>query len=89
MLDAGTGTGFVFDTAPMSSYVQVDRMGMPAVATALILSPRKDAYSDGNVQLDTANTYAFDLIEGLRRFTEPLQDDIAARGLTGCAVRRT
>lgn len=89
VLDAGTGTGFVFDTAPMSSYVQVDRMGMPAVATALILSPRKDAYSDGNVQLDTANTYAFDLIEGLRRFTEPLQDDIAARGLTGCAARRT
>ena len=89
VLDPGTGTGFVFDAAPMSSYVQVDRMGMPAVATALILSPRKDAYSDGNVQLDTANTYAFDLIEGLRRFTEPLQDDIAARGLTGCAVRRT
>lgn len=89
VLDAGTGTNFVFDDAPMSAYVQVDRMGMPAVATALILSPRKDAYSDGNVQLDTANTYAFDLIEGLRRFTEPLQDDIAARGLTGCAVKRT
>lgn len=88
-LDPGTGTGFVFDTAPMSSYVQVDRMGMPAVATALILSPRKDAYSDGNVQLDTSNTYAFDLIEGLRRFSEPLQDDITARGLTSCAVKRT
>jgi len=88
VLDAGTGTAFVFDTAPMSSYVQVDRMGMPAVATALILSPRKDAYSDGNVQLDTANTYAFDLIEGLRRFAEPLQDDLQARGLVSCAVRR-
>jgi hypothetical protein len=89
VLDAGTGNNFVFDTAPMSSYVQVDRMGMPAVATALILSPRKDAYSDGNVQLDTANTFAFDLIEGLRRFSEPLQDDLAARGLVGCAARRT
>lgn len=89
VLDAGVGTNFVFDDAPMSSYVQVDRMGMPAVATALILSPRKDAYSDGNVQLDTANTFAFDLIEGLRRFSEPLQDDLAARGLVGCAARRT
>ncbi|MEK6540626.1 MAG: hypothetical protein AABZ45_00745 [Pseudomonadota bacterium] len=87
-LDAGTGTGFVFDTSPMSAYVQVDRMGMPAVATALILGPRKTAYSDGNVQLDTANTYAFDLIEGTRRFSEPLQDDLTARGLTSCAVRR-
>lgn len=87
-LDAGTGTGFVFDTAPMSAYVQVDRMGMPAVGTALILSPRKTAYSDGNVQLDTANTYAFDLIEGLRVFSEPLQDDLTARGLRSCATRR-
>ena len=87
-LDPGTGTNFVFDSAPMSSYVQVDRMGMPAVATALILSPRKTAYSDGNVQLDTANGFSFDLIEGLRVFAEPLQDDIAARGLTSCAVRR-
>lgn len=87
-VDAGTGTDFVFDSAPMSEYVQVDRMGMPAVATALILSARKNAYSDGNVQLDTANTFAFDLIDGLRTFSEPLQDDIAARGLKSCAVRR-
>lgn len=87
-LDAGVGTGFVFDTAPMSAYTQVDRMGMPAVATAIILGPRKDAYSDGNVRLDTANTFAFDLIEGLRRFSEPLQDDLASRGLVSCAVKR-
>lgn len=87
-LDAGTGTGFVFDTTPMSGYVQVDRAGMPAVATAIILGPRKNAYNDGNVQLDTANIFAFDLIEGLRRFSEPLQDDLAVRGLTSCAVRR-
>lgn len=88
-LDPGTGTGFVFDNAPMSEFVQVDRMGMPAVATAIILSPRKNAYSDGNVQLDTANTYAFDLIEGLRTFATPLQDDLKARGLVSCAAVRT
>lgn len=88
VVDAGNGTNFTFDSAPLSEYVQVDRMGMPAVATALILSARKTAYSDGNVQLDTANTFAFDLIEGLRVFSEPLQDDLAARGLKSCAVRR-
>ena len=87
-LDPGTGTNFVFDFSPLSQYVQVDRAGMPAVATALILGPRKNAYNDGNVQLDTANVFAFDLIEGLRVFATPLQDDIAARGLVSCAVRR-
>ncbi len=88
LLDAGTGSDFTFDTAPLSAYVQVDRMGMPAVATSIILGPRKNAYSDGNVQLDTANTFAFDLIEGLRVFATPLQDDLADRGLRSCAVRR-
>lgn len=84
-LDAGNGTNFTFDTAPMSAYVQVDRMGMPAVATAIIRSARKNAYSDGNVQLDTANAFAFDLIDGLKFFAQPLQDDLAARGLRTCA----
>ena len=88
VLDPGTGTKFTFDAAPMSSYVQVDRMGMPAVSTALVLSARKIAYNDANVQADTANTYAFDLIDGLTRFAEPLQDDLAVRGLKTCAVRR-
>lgn len=87
-LDPGTGTGFVFDDAPLSAYVQVDRMGMPAVATALVLSPRKDAYNDANVLADSASQFSFDLIEGLRRFAEPLQDDLQARGLVSCAVRR-
>lgn len=88
-LDPGTGTGFVFDDAPLSAYTQVDRMGMPAVATALVLSPRKNAYNDSNVLGDSASQFSFDLIEGLRRLAEPLQDDLAARGLVTCAVRRT
>lgn len=88
VLDPGTGTNFTFENSPMSAYVQVDRMGMPAVATALVLSPRKDAYNDANVLADSASQFSFDLIEGLRRFAEPLQDDLTARGLTSCAVRR-
>ena len=88
VLDPGTGTNFTFDSAPMSAYVIVERAGMPAVSTALILGPRKNAFNEGNAQLDTANTYTFDLIEGLRRFAEPLQDDLAVRGLKTCAARR-
>ncbi len=88
VLDAGNGTNFTFENSPMSAYVQVDRMGMPAVATALVLSPRKDAYNDANVLADSASQFSFDLIEGLRRFAEPLQDDLQARGLVSCAVRR-
>ena len=40
------------------------------------------------LQVLAANTFAFDLIEGLRRFSEPLQDDLASRGLVSCAVKR-
>lgn len=87
-LDPGTGTNFRFDLSPISEYVQVDRAGMPAVATALILGPRKNAYNDSNAQADTANTFTFDLLEGLRVFSQPLQDDIRARGLVPCAVPR-
>ncbi len=87
-LDAGNGTNFTFDLSPISQYVQVDRAGMPAVATALILGPRKNAYNDSNAQADTANAFTFDLIEGLRVFATPLQDDIRNMGLTPCAVPR-
>lgn len=87
-LDSGNGVNFNFDLSPISQYVQVDRAGMPAVATALILGPRKDAYNDANAQADTANAFAFDLIEGLRVFSTPLQEDIRNLGLVPCAVPR-
>lgn len=87
-IDPGTGTNFAFDLSPISQYTQTDRMGRPAVATALILGPRKNAYNDGNVQADTSNTYAFDLIEGLRVLAGQLDNDIRERGLIPCAVPR-
>lgn len=87
-IDPGTGTNFQFDLSPISQYVQTDRMGRPAVATALILGPRKNAYNDGNVQMDTSNTFAFDLINGLTTLAGQLDDDIRARGLIPCAVPR-
>jgi len=87
-IDPGTGTNFRFDDTPMSGYVQVDRFGMPAVSTALILSPAKNAYNDGNVQMDTANAFAFNLIEGLRVFSTQLQDDLQRMNLKGCGVLR-
>ncbi len=86
--DAGRGTNFVFDLSPISDYVQVDRAGGPAVSTALVPSSRKIAYNDGNAQLDTAGTFAADLITGLQNLSGPLQDDIRARGLVPCAVPR-
>ena len=87
-IDAGNGTNFQFDLSPISQYVRVDRMGMPAVATALILSARKNAYNEGTAQEDTANTYAFDLINGLEHFAEPLQDNIRAHELIPYAEPR-
>jgi len=42
--DAGM-TGFAFRTEMPDAYTRVDRMGMPAVATALIPSAKKDEYN--------------------------------------------
>ncbi len=47
--DAGADggmTGFSFRSELPDAYTRVDRMGMPAVATALIPSAKKDAYND-------------------------------------------
>jgi hypothetical protein len=79
------GTAFNFRTDPVSAYVQVDRMGMPAVATALIASARKNAYNDGSPAKDGNGDYVADLVEALTPLTNALADDFIARGLTPCA----
>ena len=82
---AGTGSRFNFRTDPETAYVQVDRMGMPAVATALIVSSRKNAYNDGTPTKDATGDYVGDLAAALTPLTNALADDFIARGLTPCA----
>jgi hypothetical protein len=82
------GTDFNFRTDPASAYVQVDRMGMPAVATALIASSSKVAYNDGSPTKDGNGDYVNELVNALTPLTNSLADDFIAMGLTPCAKPR-
>lgn len=85
---ATTGTSFNFRTDPASSYVRVDRMGMPAVATALIGSAMKNAYNDANPSNDAAGQFVPELAGQLTGLTNALADDFTRLGLPLCATPR-
>ncbi len=84
-LAATTGTAFNFRTDPASAYVQVDRMGMPAVATALIGSSMKNAYNDAAPANDVAGQFVPELGAQLTNLTNALADDFSRLGLPLCA----
>lgn len=85
-LSGTAGTNFNFRTDAPSAYTRVDRMGMPAVATALIASSRKNAYNDANPSDDAAGTFVPDLAAQLTTLTNALADDFKGLGLTICAT---
>lgn len=80
------GVSFNFRTDPESAFVRVDRMGMPAVATALVGSAAKNTYNDGDPSNDSALLYFPELALQLGRLTESLADDFVRLGLTPCAT---
>lgn len=82
-----SGTMFTFRSDPASSYVRVDRMGMPAVSTALIPSDRKNAYNDAGPAADVNGNFVPDLAATLTDLTNALADDLTGAGLTPCAVQ--
>jgi hypothetical protein len=84
-LAATTGTSFDFRTDPDSAYVRVDRMGMPAVATALITSPVKSTYNDANPTDDATGEFREDMQEDLVSLYDALGDDLTKLGLKICA----
>ncbi len=81
-----SGTMFTFRSEPVASYVRVDRMGMPAVSTALIPSDRKNAYNDAGPAADVNGDFVPDLAATLTELTNALADDLTGAGLTPCAV---
>ena len=85
-LSGTAGRNFDFRSDPVTAYVRVDRMGMPAVATALIGSSRKIAYNDANPSDDAAGTFVPDLTAQLTGLTNALADDLIGLGLTPCAT---
>lgn len=83
---ASGGTAFDFRNDASSAYTRVDRMGMPAVATALIGSDQKTAYNDADPSDDVNGDFVAELTEQLTGLTNALADDLVAAGLTPCAT---
>ena len=84
-LAATTGTSFDFRSDPESAYVQVDRMGVPAVATALIGSPTKNPYNDVGPPADIAGQFRADETAQLTNLMNAIGDDLVDIGLKVCA----
>lgn len=82
------GSGFTFRDDDPAAYDRVDRMGMPAVATALIGSSLKNPYNDAVPADDVDGDYAAEILEVLTDLTNALGDDIEAAGLTLCAEEK-
>ena len=75
-----------FRTTPSAMYTRVDRMGMPAVSTALIPSARKNAYNDANPQDDADLDFVGDLAGSLTALHTALDDDLAGLSLDQCSM---
>ena len=84
-LAATTGTSFDFRTDPDAAFVQVDRMGMPAVATALIGSSQKNPYNDVGPPADSTGQFRAEETALLTGLFNAIGDDLTRLGLRLCA----
>ncbi|HEX2815432.1 MAG TPA: hypothetical protein VHN39_03500 [Phenylobacterium sp.] len=80
-----SGPNYNFRTDPVSMYVRVDRMGMPAVATLLIGTSAKTAYNDDDPSTDATRKYVSEIQNDLTGLTNALAKDFVARGFALCA----
>jgi hypothetical protein len=80
----GSPNDYAFRTEIPSEYTSVDRMGMPAVSTALITD--KNAYNDGTPTDDAALTFAGELLVNIAGLHGALDDDLTGLGLTPCVA---
>lgn len=84
-----SGGTFAFNDAPAGNFVRVDRMGMPAVSTALIGSDQKNPYNDASPADDANGDFVPELTEQLTGLTNALADDLTGLNLTPCATPAT
>jgi len=87
LIAAGTGCSNSktrdYDFTPSSSnFVRVDRMGQPAVATAVVPLVRRDAYNQANPSNDVLGEFVPDITARVDALHTALDDDLAGLGLT-------
>lgn len=82
----GSPDDFIFSTDPPSAYTRHDRMGMPAVSTALISD--KEGYNDQDPinDADPANPYVGEMVNNLTALHTALDDDLIGAGLVPCSM---
>jgi hypothetical protein len=85
-ISPSTGSNFNFRTDPATNFVRVDRAGIPAVSTAVVLGAAKLLYNDSNPTQDAAGTNVPRILEGYQDLTNKLNDDFKGLGLTPCAT---
>ena len=73
-----------FRTDADSAYSRVDRIGMPAVATAVITS--KDDYNDADPVDDAAGDFVGEIVSNINGLHAALDDDLTGLGLTPCTT---
>lgn len=75
---------FVFDETTPDKLTQIDRMGMPAIATAVISSGLKDMYNASTPEDDAMGVYVADIVANVTGLHAALDDDLTGLGLTPC-----
>jgi hypothetical protein len=81
---AGVCGNVNFRNDPPTAFRRVDRMGMPAVSTALVGATRKNAYNDADPAGDMA--FAGDFVTTLTALHNALDDDFAVLNLASCSM---
>lgn len=85
-ITSGGAAPYDFRTDDASLYTRVDRMGMPAVATALISgNDDKNAYNDDSPSVDSEFKWVPEIQSSLKSLTDALAEDFEERGITLCA----
>ncbi|MFT5583322.1 MAG: hypothetical protein ACI9VR_000900 [Cognaticolwellia sp.] len=82
--DTGEADAYVFASAEASAYTRVDRVGMPAINTAVIAS--KDAYNQADPADDANGDFVAEIVASLNFLHGALDDDLTGLGLTPCDV---
>ena len=82
--DGADAGGFAFRADPESAYTVVDRLGMPAINTAVITS--KDDYNAATPTDDANGDFVAEITANVDALHQALDDDLTGAGLTPCAT---
>jgi hypothetical protein len=75
-----------YRTDAAADYTRVDRLGMPAISTALVSSANKNDYNDGGPANDAALDFAVDLLTNIEGLHTALDDDLTGLSLVPCST---